>query len=260
MPQGPARHFSRRFEPRGVVLAGVQLYAQQTRQSQLGTSHAARLSSLHRIRNAGGAFAPGPGGVRRLGPPAQMVRREQESILRPRMAAQSLEHFRKFGPQRCRIIFAPITTCKRRAASCTNLLLTFVGIQAQGFATKCNDKGRAPRPGACQPVKEVAIPHSDEALGETRWGQVGASSARNPSRMNGSRESRSSIRIAPVRSIPWRTGSKPKLRNGRTLRQQRGRTASRYFESRIPLCKLRSYLVGFPSSKRSFPCGTAQER
>ena len=45
---------------------------------------------------------------------AQMVRREQESILHPRMAAQSMEHLRKFRPQRRRIVlqiplFAPPT-------------------------------------------------------------------------------------------------------------------------------------------------------
>jgi hypothetical protein len=36
--------------------------------------------------------------------PAQMVRGEQKSILRPRMAAQSLEYFRKFRPYRRRIV------------------------------------------------------------------------------------------------------------------------------------------------------------
>ena len=49
-------------------------------------------------------------------------------------------------------------------------------------------------------------------------------------------------------------------RNGRTLLLLRGRTASGYFQSRIRLCKSKSYRFGFPSSKRSFPCGTAQER
>jgi hypothetical protein len=78
-------------------------------------------------------------------------------------------------------------------------------------------------------VKEVATPHSGEAPGETRLEQVGAHLAENPSGMNESRDSRNSIRIAPVRSIPLRTKSKLRLRNGRTLPLWRGRTASPYF-------------------------------
>jgi hypothetical protein len=97
------------------------------------------------------------------------------------------------------------------------------------FAPKCNDKGRAPCPGACHPVEEVATPHNGEAPGEMRLEQVGARLVHNFSGMNESRDSRSSIRIAPVRSIPLRTKSKPRLRNGRTLLLRHDRTASPYF-------------------------------
>ena len=82
---------------------------------------------------------------------------------------------------------------------------------------------------ACHPVEEVATQHSDGAPGETRLEQVGAQLVQNFSGRNESRDSRSSIHIAPVRSIPLRTKSKSRLRNGRTLIPQRGRTASPYF-------------------------------
>jgi len=97
------------------------------------------------------------------------------------------------------------------------------------FAPKCNDKGRAPCPGACHPVEEVATPHNGEAPGEMRLEQVGARLVHNFSGMNESRDRRSSIRIAPVRSIPLRTKSKPRLRNGRTLLLRHDRTACPYF-------------------------------
>ena len=78
-------------------------------------------------------------------------------------------------------------------------------------------------------MEEVATPHSGEAPGEMRLEQVGARLVYNFSGMNESRDSRSSIRIAPVRSIPWRTKSKPRLRNGRTLLPRPDRTASPCF-------------------------------
>jgi hypothetical protein len=78
-------------------------------------------------------------------------------------------------------------------------------------------------------VEEVATPHNGEAPGEMRLEQVGARLVHNFSGMNESRDSRSSIRIAPVRSIPLRTKSKPRLRNGRTLLLRHDRTASPYF-------------------------------
>ena len=176
------------------------------------------------------------------------------------MAAESVGHPRRFRPHRRRLILAPITHAG--ACSLSHHQLTSVILSAstsRDFATECNDKVCAPCPGAYYPVEEAATPHSGEAQGEMRLEQVGASSARNASRMNGSRESRSSIRIAPVRNIPRRTRSKPKPRNGRTLPLLRDRTASRYFQSRIRLCKSRSYRFGFPSSKHSFPFGMAQE-
>jgi len=59
------------------------------------------------VRNAREKFTPDTRSKRRLGSVAQMVRGEQESILRPRMAAQSLEHFRKFRRHRHRLILEP---------------------------------------------------------------------------------------------------------------------------------------------------------
>jgi hypothetical protein len=97
------------------------------------------------------------------------------------------------------------------------------------FAPKRNHKGRAPCPGACHPVEEVATPHSGEAQGEMRLEQVGARLVHNFSGMNESRDSRSSIRKVPARNIPFRTKSKPRLRNGRTLLLWPDRTASPYF-------------------------------
>ena len=89
--------------------------------------------------------------------------------------------------------------------------------------------GRAPCHGASHRVEEVATPDSGDAPGEMRLEQVGAWLVHNFSGMNESRDSRSSIRIAPARSIPLRTKSKPRLRNGRTLLLRPGRTASPYF-------------------------------
>ncbi|MGA8311918.1 MAG: hypothetical protein WB755_17930, partial [Terriglobales bacterium] len=62
----------------------------------------------------------------------------------------------------------------------TNLPLNPAGIHVSGF---CN--------GVPSQRPEVASPHSGEALGEKQLGQVGASSARNPSGMNGSCDSHS---------------------------------------------------------------------
>ena len=128
------------------------------------------------------------------------------------------------------------------------------------FATKCHDKGRAPCPGVGHPVEEVATQHSGGAPGEKRLEQVRAQLTQNFSGRNESRDSRSSIRIAPGRSIPLRTKSKSRLCNGRTLSLRRGRTASPYFHNRIRLCRRMSYRIGFPSSERVCRALGAPER
>jgi len=59
--------------------------------------------------------------------------------------------------------------------------------------------------------------------------QVGARGVQNFSGMNESRDRRSDIHIIPVRSIPFRTTSKPNLRNRRTFLLRPDRAASPYF-------------------------------
>ena len=155
---------------------------------------------------------------------------------------------RRRKPQRLRIIFCSDHTRKRASTLTPPIYPRFLSASTfRDFAPKCNDKGRAPCPGACHPVEEVATQHSDGASGETRLEQVGAQLVQNFSGRNESRDSHSSIHIAPVRSISLRTKSKLRLRNGRTLPLWRGRTASRNFQSRIRLCKSKSYRFGFPS-------------
>ena len=94
---------------------------------------------------------------------------------------------------------------------------------------KGHDKRRAPCPRNCHPVEIVATQHSGGAPGEKGLEQVGAQLVQNLSGMNESRDSRGSIRPAPVHSIPLRTKSGVRLRSGRTLLPPRGRTASPYF-------------------------------
>src|SRR5258705_13716117 len=115
---------------------------------------------------------------------------------------------------------APRNLCSDHPASSAQLAppIYFRLLSAstfRDFAPKCNDKGRAPCPGACHPVEELATPHSGEAPGEMRLEQVGARLVHNFSGLNESRDSRSSIRKVPARNIPLRTKSKPRLRTGR---------------------------------------------
>jgi len=72
--------------------------------------------------------------------------------------------------------------------------------------------------------------HSGGVSGEKRWVPLGTQLAENPSGMNESHDSHSSIRRAQARSSPLRTSNKPRLRNGHTLLPLRDRT----------VCKLNS--------------------
>ena len=100
-------------------------------------------------------------------------------------------------------------------------------------------------------MEEVATPHSGEAPGEMGLEQVGSRLVHNFSDMNESCDSRSSSLIAPVRSIPLRTKSKSRLRNGRTLLQRPDRIASPYLRTKFD-CAERVIPVWIPASGTQF--------
>jgi hypothetical protein len=169
------------------------------------------------------------------------------------MASQSLEYARKFRSHRRRIIFCSGHMGNRPLAPPIYRRL----LPASTFrdsVPKCNDKGRASCPGVCHPMEEVATPHSGEAPGEMGMEQVGSRLVHNFSDMNESCDSRSSSRTTPVRSIPLRTKSKWRLRNGCNLRLRPGHIASPYLQNQIRLCRRVSYAFGFQPLESSLPC------
>jgi hypothetical protein len=94
----PPRQFSKRV----MALA-------QTRQSQLGASHAARPSARDRIRTTSQNVAAHAGNVCFLRRAAPVVLAEQESVLHSRMAAGEVAHRRRSIHQR-RCLEHPIDT------------------------------------------------------------------------------------------------------------------------------------------------------